>query len=118
MIGLIIKIIVCPITVLISSYLFDLRFTSFQAIITGLFLAFAAHLMEVLILRKGTFWISTIMDFLGAFAVIYFVQYLFINAPLNFAGAILTATLLTITEYIQHIFLLKTNKTIKNEEKE
>lgn len=116
MIGLVIKLIVCPITVLISNYLFGLRYTVFQAVVVGLILAVAAHFMEVLILKRGTFWVSTVGDFVAALGIVYLSQLVFTNVNVTFIGALLTAVLLTVTEYFQHTFLINAGKTKKSEE--
>lgn len=83
------------------------------AIIVGLILAFAAHMMEILVLKKGTFWISTIADFIAAFAIVYLSQFLLRNVSITFLNTSLTALLLTVTEYFQHNYLIKSGKTKK-----
>ncbi len=116
MIGLIMKLIICPITLIISNYIFGLQYTFIQAIMVGIILAVAAHMMEVLILKKGTFWISTIVDFIAAFAIVYLSQFFFRNVYITFLDALLTSVLLTVTEYLQHTYLIRTYKTKKTEE--
>jgi hypothetical protein len=54
MTGLIIKLIVCPITVIFASYIFpNVGYTYWQPIIVGLILAVAAHMMEVFLIKEG-----------------------------------------------------------------
>jgi len=114
MIGLIIKLIVCPITILISNYLFGLQYTVFQAIIVGLFLAVAAHIMEFILLRKGTFALSTFADLFAAFLIVYLSQFVLRNVTITLTSALFTALLLTATEYFQHKYLISTGKTKKS----
>lgn len=115
MTGLIIKLIVGPIVVLLSTFLFkDVYYPSFyQPIIVGIALAVAAHAMEVVFLRRGTFWISNIMDFIAATAIVYISSYFFPGARVTWVGAALTAFLLTVTEYFQHLWLIRTGRTEK-----
>ncbi|WP_100405547.1 DUF2512 family protein [Bacillus solitudinis] len=112
MIGLIVKIFVCPITVMIASLIFANVYYAnlIQAITVGLVLAVAAHMMEVLILKKRTFWISTIIDFFAAALIVYVVSGLFATSVVTIGGAFLTAILLTFTEVIQHSWLINSGK--------
>lgn len=116
MAGLITKIFVCPITVVISAFLFtNVDYAAiYQPIIVGLVLAVAAHMMEVMILRKGTLWMSTVMDFIAATLIVYFVSLLFAGAAVSFLGAVLTAILISITEYFEHQWLIKSGRTEKS----
>ncbi|MCP8615411.1 DUF2512 family protein [Salirhabdus salicampi] len=112
--GLVMKLFMCPIGVILAWIMFPNVFytTIFQPIIIGFILAVSAHLMEILILRKLTFWVSTIADFIAATLIVYFVSQLQVTY-VTFFGAILTALLLTITEIIQHRWLIKSGKTKK-----
>jgi hypothetical protein len=104
-----IKLIVCPSIVLLSNYLFRSVYypNLYQPILVGVILAVLGHGMEHLILRRGTFWTSNIMDFGAAFAVLYFGQLLLPGSVVNGFGALLVAFLLNITEYFQHKWLIK-----------
>jgi hypothetical protein len=115
LLGLIVKLFVCPITVMIAWLVFpNVQYSAiYQPIIVGLILAFAAHMMEVFILRKGTFWISTIVDFMAAAFIVYVVS-LFQVAQVTFFGAVLTAVLLSTTELVQHNWLIKSGRTHKS----
>lgn len=116
MIGFIVKIFVCPITVMVASLIFpNVNYANvIQAIIVGLVLAVAAHTMEVFILKKGTFWLSTLVDFAAASLIVYFVSLFFVTASVTIFGALLTALLLTITEVIQHNWLINSGRTEKS----
>lgn len=108
MLGLIIKIIVCPVIVYLSDMILnDVYFANpYQAVIAGLVVAVVGHLMEVLILKRGTLWISTFADLAGAFIVIYLSQYFLPGSSITVAGAAITALLLTVVEHFQHIYLI------------
>ncbi|EKQ51433.1 MULTISPECIES: DUF2512 family protein [unclassified Clostridium] len=116
MTGLIMKLILCPILLLITNYIFGLGYTFTQALIVGIVLAIVAHMMEVLILKNGTFWVSTISDFVVAFAIIYLSQFVFMNVIITFWGALITSLLLTVVEYFEHNFLIKSGRTKKGAE--
>lgn len=115
MTGLLIKLVVCPVGVLLASVVLpNVDYASvWQPIIVGLVLAVAAHMMEVLLLKKGTLWTSTFMDFVAASLIVYFVSLLFVNAEVSFFGALLTGLLLAITEIPQHRYLIQSGKTEK-----
>ncbi|RAL26884.1 DUF2512 family protein [Thermoflavimicrobium daqui] len=114
--GLLVKLIVCPVVVYISTFLFQDVFypANYQPIIVGLVLGIVGHLMEVLMLRPGTLWISTFMDFLAATVIIYFSQWFFTGSQITWIGALLTAFFLAVTEYFQHIWLLRNGATEKS----
>lgn len=115
MAGLLVKLIVCPLTVIFAAYIFlNVNYTVlYQPIIVGLILALSAHMMEVFLLKEGTFWMSTIMDFIVATLIVYFVS-LFQVATVTFFGAILTALVLTLTEIVQHQWLIRSGRTQKS----
>jgi uncharacterized membrane protein YeaQ/YmgE (transglycosylase-associated protein family) len=116
MVGFIVKIFVCPITVMIASLIFPNVYYAnvVQPIIVGLVLAVSAHMMEVLILKKGTFWLSTVVDFVAGSLIVYFVSLFFATAVVTIFGALLTALLLTFTEIIQHNWLINSGRTEKS----
>ena len=113
--GLLIKLIVCPIAIIISDYLFTSvnYLTIYQQIGVGILLALASHFMEVLFLQRGSFWISNVLDFVAAFVIVYFSQYFLRGSFVDIIGAIYVAILLTITESIQHLYLIRSGKSEK-----
>ncbi|MGE4284915.1 MAG: DUF2512 family protein [Clostridia bacterium] len=115
--GFIMKLIMCPLIVVIyDALLNNVNYASiYQSIGIGIFLAVLAHMMEVLILREGTFWISTIVDLVAAFGIVYLSQFVLRGAAVTFTGALIISLLLTISEYFQHLFLVNTGKTRKSE---
>jgi len=98
------KLIVCPLIVYLSSVLFRsvYYYTIFQAVLTGVIIAFVATIMDMFLLRKKTTVLSTILDFLGAFAIVYISGFVARNAVITFWGAVWTALLLAAAEYIIH----------------
>jgi uncharacterized membrane protein YeaQ/YmgE (transglycosylase-associated protein family) len=116
MTGLIIKLIVCPITVILASYIFpNVEYANlWQPIIVGLILAVSAHMMEVFLLKEGTFLTSTLMDFGAATLIVYFVSLFLVGTEVTFFGALLTGVLLTITEIFQHRYLIQSGRTRKS----
>ncbi|QGH33985.1 hypothetical protein GI584_08095 [Gracilibacillus salitolerans] len=115
MMGLIIKLIVCPITVIIASLIFpNVEYANlWQPIIVGLVLAVLAQMMEVMMLKEDTFVLSTVMDFVAATLIVYFISLFFVNAEVTFMGALFTGVLLAITEIPQHSYLIKSGKIAK-----
>lgn len=113
--GFPIKLITCPTVALASDMLTrQVFFPNIRsAVILGIVLAVAAQLLEYLILEKGTFWLSNIMDFVTA-TTIAFLSPLFITGiRVTFPGAALIAFLLVITEYFVHLLLIRTGVTTK-----
>lgn len=109
------KVIACPLVVYICDMIFnDICYSSpYQAIITGLVLAVAGHMMEVLMLKKGTLWVSTFVDLIVFFGLIYVSQFFFPGAYINITGAAITAIILSAAEHFQHMYLIKEGKTRK-----
>lgn len=116
MIGLIIKVLVCPLVVYISDMVFkDINYiNSYQAIITGLVIAVIGHIMEVFILKKGTLWISSFADLAASFIIVYLSQFFLPGSYITPAGAAITALIIAITEHLEHIYLIKEGKTKKS----
>lgn len=117
MTGLIMKIITCPLVLLISDYLFnDVYYPyTYQPIIIGIALAVVGYLVELAMLKPGTVIISSIADFLVTFAIVYLSQFILSGAIITLIGAILISTIMAIVEYLDHAYLVKTNKVKKSE---
>ncbi len=115
MTGFIIKLLSCPIILLISDALFNgINYNNvYQPIIVGVVLAVLAHGMEVLLLRKGTFWISNTADLVTAFLIIWISQLFLPGARVTFLGALLPAVLLAVAEYVLHMYLIRSGKWAK-----
>lgn len=109
------KLIICPITLIISDLLiWGIDYTNiYQPIIVGVILAVLAHTMELFLLKRETFWTSNIADLIAAFAVVYLSQFFIPDARVTLLGALLAALLLFLTEYFQHLYLLRSGKVKK-----
>jgi len=115
MLNLIMKLIICPIIVLIAAnFLTNVNFSYvYQPIVIGFTLAIIGYMMEIAILNKGTFWISNTVDFVISALTIYFVSYFFVGADVTIGGALLTAALLTVVEFFVHLWLIRSGRARK-----
>jgi hypothetical protein len=115
MTGLVAKLIIYPVTMLISNYVFGLDYSLAQAAFIALVLVFASHIIELSILYKGTLWISVAVDFITIFTIIYFSQSLLFDVSINILSALFTTLLISGTELYLHDYLIRTGKTKKEE---
>lgn len=115
MTGIMMKIIICPLVVGLSAFIFpNVSYSQFyQPIIVGVILAVAGHLMELILLREETIIINDVVDFIASVIIVYFVSNLFLGAAVTFFGAILTAIFLTITEIPTHRWLVRSGRAEK-----
>jgi hypothetical protein len=114
--SLLMKLVICPLTVIVSAYLLpNVNYANlFQPIILGVILAVAGVMMEYLFLKKGTLWFSNVMDFAASVLIVYFVSQLFAGAVVTFFGAIVVGLLLAIIEHFTHSYLIRSGKTRKS----
>ncbi|UOE96098.1 MULTISPECIES: DUF2512 family protein [Bacillaceae] len=116
MLGLVVKLFVFPTFVILSSFIFPQVYYAnlFQPIVVGLLLAVSAHIIELFILKKGTLWISTVADFVAITILTFFLSLiLFPTSYVMLSGAMLTALVLSITEVLQHLWLIQSGRAIK-----
>lgn len=120
MTSLIAKIVICPLVVYLAGFFLNsVQFTNlYQPILIGVLLAVAGTLMELYVLKPGTLWLSTGLDFLVSTAIIYVVPFFLAGAYVTLTGALITGFVLALTEIPQHLWLNKTGRTIKDVEKE
>lgn len=113
MTGYIVKLIVCPIVLIIAGMIFpNVNFANiFQPIMLGVLLASVGYLMEYMILNRRTVVLSTFADLVASTLFLYFFAFFFRGAVVTFFGAFLTAILLAVTEHIQHRWLVNSGKT-------
>jgi uncharacterized membrane protein YjjP (DUF1212 family) len=109
MTGLLMKLFICPTLVLLSDLLFrGINYSNiYQPVTVGLFLALAAHISELFSLGRVSIWINNTIDFIAAFAIIYISQFYYTGSRITFTGAFLAAVILTISEYFQHSYLIR-----------
>ncbi|WP_285719726.1 DUF2512 family protein [Pelosinus sp. IPA-1] len=112
MTGLIMKLIACLILIVLATQLLPQIYypTIYQAIGVGIVLALMAHVMELFVLREGTFWISTVADFVVAAVLLYFSQSFIQSSYVTISGAIITAAVLSVIEYFVHAYLILSRK--------
>lgn len=115
MLGFIMKIILMPVVVALSDYfLANVNYGSlYQAVMVGIIIAVIGQLMEVMLLRRGTVWTSTVLDFAAAYAVVYFSQYFFPGSSVTLVGAFMVAVVIGLTEYLMHRWLVNTGRAEK-----
>lgn len=86
----------------------------FQPILIGLVLAGVGTAMEYLILKRGTLWISTFLDFVASILIIVGLAAFLDGAEVTILGAIIVSLFLAFTEYFTHLFLIRSDKTEKS----
>ncbi len=118
--SLIIKFIVCPAVVYLAGVLLpQVEFaTLFQPVFIGFILAVTAAVMELYMLKPGTLWLSTGLDFIASTAIVYLVPFFLAGAAVTLAGALITGLALALTEIPQHYWLINSGNTIKSPEQE
>ncbi|BDR67087.1 hypothetical protein K144316041_12070 [Clostridium tetani] len=116
MIGLLIKLVICPITLILSdSILTTLNFAStYQAIIVGVVFAIFAHILEVFFLMPTMIWMNNLLDFIAAIFVIYLSQYFISGAYITLTGATLASIFINVTELIEHYYLVRSGNAKKD----
>jgi hypothetical protein len=104
MVMLLLKLLIVPIVLFLADVMMvDVLFPSTWAIIgTGIALALLGLMMEALMLRRGTLWLTTVADWAVGAAVVYSSQFIFAGGFVSVVGALLTGGLLAIPEYFMH----------------
>lgn len=112
MTGLLIKLIVCPITLIISDdILSTLNFAStYQSLLVGVVFAIFAHILEMFFLMPTMIWMNNLLDFIAAIFVIYLSQYFLPNTYITLTGATLASVFINVTELIEHYYLVRSGK--------
>ena len=109
MIRLINKLILYPATLLISNIILSgIDYSNaYEPIIIGLLLALLSHMLETIILKKGTLWINTGIDYIAAFLLIYLSQYIFNDSHIAVFPTLFISSLIIIFEFFNHLFFLQ-----------
>lgn len=117
MTSLISKLILYPFVVAIAAYMYTgLEFgVYYEPFLLGTVLATAATLVEFLLLKRGTFWMSTWLDLLLFTIGVYYITTAFPDTNVTFMGALFAGMLLTFIEYPIHKYLIRSGKTRKSE---
>jgi uncharacterized membrane protein YvlD (DUF360 family) len=117
MTSFILKLIMNPIALWLSAIMFTgLEFADWtQFVILGAIIAVAGIALEILFLKRGTLWISTVLDWAAITLIVYYVTPLFTGAIATFTASLLTGLLFTFVEYFLHRYLLAAGLTKKRE---
>ena len=101
---LLLKFILVPALIGLADIMMtDVFFSSVWAMVwTGLALAAVGLLMESMMLRRGTLWLTTAADAAVAAAGLYVAQFIFDGSHVSVVGALLAGGLIAIPEYFAH----------------
>ncbi|MCJ7842178.1 YndM family protein [Lederbergia sp. NSJ-179] len=115
MLNVVIKVIVVPLILILASRLLpNVHFPYlYQPLVTGVILAIVGYLLELVLLKRGTFWISLAVDFIVSWIFLYTFVYFFQGAYITAWGTILTAALLTAVEFFMHLWLIGSGRARK-----
>ncbi|MDY0408273.1 hypothetical protein [Paracerasibacillus soli] len=82
----VLKLIVTPIGILVSSWIFPNVYFSrwYQPILLGIVAAIIGYMLEIVMLRKDTNILSTLLDFLVTAAIVYFGAIIFLGTSVTF----------------------------------
>lgn len=102
------KLVLCPLGVFLGDLMLtDVAFPSLAlVIIVGVALAVVGRLLEAIMLRPGTLWLSTVADWAASAAIVYISQFLIAGAYVSVVGALLTGGIIAIFEYVLHRMIL------------
>lgn len=116
MTSLLMKVIICPLALIVSAWILpNVQYAAiYQPIIVGLILAAVGTAMEYMLLKKGTLWTSTLLDFVATVAVVYLISNAFPGAAVTFFGAIIVGLLFAVIEYFTHLWLIRSGRTEKS----
>lgn len=109
MIRLITKLILYPAALLIFSIILSgIDYpNAYEPIIIGLLIAFLSHMLEIIILKKGTLWINTAIDYISTFLLIYLSQYIFNDSHIDVFPTLFVSSLIIIFEFFNHLNFLQ-----------
>jgi len=109
MTSLFFKIVTFPLGALLAAWLFaNVNFEHYyEPILVGLLAAVVGVLVEYVILRKGTLWLSTFSDVIINWVFLYVVANMFEGAYVTVWGALLTSLIIGAVDYFIHYYLIK-----------
>ncbi|WEG11955.1 hypothetical protein PU629_17775 [Pullulanibacillus sp. KACC 23026] len=111
--NVILKFVLSPVIVILCDWfsLYQIHYESvLQALIIGFFVAIVNTAFEWLFFAKGTYWITTIFDFILTLCVVYFGSMMFPAALVTTIGALSITILITLMEYFLHNWLWRHNR--------
>ncbi|WP_180994260.1 DUF2512 family protein [Bacillus sp. Marseille-P3661] len=112
------KLILCPIIIGLCSWLLaNINYSYFyQPIVIGAVIAAVGTLMEYMLLTRERIWLSTIMDFIAATLIVYFLTNFYETAAITFGGALTIGIVIAIVEHFTHSYLVRSGQTEKGPE--
>lgn len=111
--GFLMKLFVSPALVVLADALFpEVYYPSlYQSIGVGFALAVVGYFAERMFLHPGTLWMTTALDFIIGFAVVYGSLLFLPAAKVSAIGAGFVAIFFGVAEYIQHTWLIRSGRT-------
>ena len=113
--GLLVKLLVSPVLVVVADALFqEVNYANlYQSVGVGFILALAGTFLEWAILAPGSLWITTAIEFIIGFLIVYGSIVVLPTAQITAMGAGFVAIFFGVSEYLQHTWLLRTGRTVK-----
>lgn len=111
--GLLVKLLVSPLLVVVADALFqEVNFANlYQSVGVGFVLAIAGTFLDRAILVPGSLWMTTAIDFIIGFLIVYGSIIFLPNAQITAMGAGFVAIFFGVGEYLQHTWLIRTGRT-------
>lgn len=108
MLNFFLKLLLCPGTIFIADTLSPaVNFTfAWYIILTGVIIGFLEYMADIMLLRKMGSGVSSLLDGVVAAIVVYFSQFFMPGTSIALLGALFTAVLIGIGEYITHRLIL------------
>ncbi|WP_199614510.1 DUF2512 family protein [Paenibacillus alkalitolerans] len=108
MIVLLMKLVATPLVLWLADWMLaDVYYpTLTSSLSTGLTLAIIGYGTEWLMLRRGTLWLTTIVDWAVTAAIVYVSQFMFPGTFVTVMGALLTGGVMAIAEYFMHRYAI------------
>jgi len=116
--GLLMKLIVSPIVVVAADALFpEVNYSSlYYSVGIGFVLALAGYWLERLVFRPGTLWLTTALDMIVGFVVVYASPFVLAEAAqITPMGAGFVVIFYGVAEYLQHGWLIRTGRVTESE---
>ncbi|MFC7393131.1 DUF2512 family protein [Scopulibacillus cellulosilyticus] len=110
MVNFILKIVLTPVIIVIADLFSNVQInygTAYEAVIMGVIVGLINFAVELLLFRRGTFWITTVADFVITMFVVFFGSNIFTDAYVGALGAFTVSLIITVLEYFLHFYVLK-----------
>jgi hypothetical protein len=110
--NVILKFVLSPVIVILCDLLsaYQINYVNvYQDIVIGLSVAIVNTALEWLFFTQGTYWVTTIFDFVVTLCVVFFGSMLFPAALVTTLGALSITIVITVMEYFLHNWLWQHN---------